>query len=144
MGVIYMLTYNMTLFGPIGSPTSEFGYSAKITDGAIPDATISALPVSPLDSPSFKGGAASYKSGAASGVTLTSGATKIDANVLKLRDGAQTLLAGLIQLRDGAAKLNQDLAGTAAPGAIKLADGAAQLNSGAGQLAAGADTADAG
>jgi len=36
------------------------------------------------------------------GVTLTAGATEIDANVLKLRDGAQTLLAGLIQLSDGA------------------------------------------
>lgn len=136
-----MMTYNMTLFGPIGSPTSEFGYSAKITDGVIPDATISALPVSPLDSPSFKGGAASHKSGAASGVTLTSGATKIDANVLKLRDGAQTLLAGLIQLSDGATKLNTGLAGDAAPGAAKLAVGAGTAASGANDLANGITTA---
>jgi putative membrane protein len=138
------MSYTMTLFDPIGSPTSEFGYSANITKGLIPDASISALPVNPLQSPPFKGGAASYKSGAESGVQLTAGATQIDANVLKLRDGAETLIAGLIQLRDGAQKLNVGLAGDAAPGAIKLADGATQLNSGAGQLAAGADTAHAG
>jgi len=58
------MTFTMTLFGPIGSATSEFGYSAAIQDGLIPDASISALPVSPLDNPSFKGGAASYKAGA--------------------------------------------------------------------------------
>jgi len=138
------MSFTMTLFGPIGSTISEFGYSATVTGGLIPDATISALPVSPLDSPSFKGGAASYKGGADTGAKLTAGATEIDANVLKLRDGAQTLIAGLIQLRDGATKLNSGLAGTAAPGASKLAAGASQLNSGAGQLAAGAGDAKAG
>jgi len=138
------MSFTMTLFGPIGSPTSEFGYSATITNGSIPDASISALPVNPLESPPFKGGAASYKSGADSGVQLTAGATQIDANVLKLRDGAQTLIAGLIQLRDGAQKLNVGLAGDAVPGAIKLAAGASQVNNGAGQLAAGASDASAG
>ena len=58
------MSFTMTLFGPIGEPVSEFGYSATVSDGLIPDATISALPVSPLDSTSFKGGAASYKGGA--------------------------------------------------------------------------------
>jgi putative membrane protein len=131
------MTFTMTLFGPIGASTSEFGYSAAIKDGVIPDATISALPVSPLDNPSFKGGAASYKAGADSGVTLTAGAIEIDANVLKLRDGAQTLLAGLIQLRDGAQTLNAGLADSAAPGAIKLADGASQLKAGTSALSQG-------
>ena len=126
------MSFTMTLFGPVGSPTSEFGYSAAIKDGMIPDAVISALPVSPLDSPSFKGAAASYKGGADTGIKLTAGATEIDANVLKLRDGAQTLIAGLIQLRDGAQKLNTGLAGEAAPGANKLAAGASQLKAGAG------------
>jgi putative membrane protein len=125
------MTFTMTLFGPIGSATSEFGYSAAVQDGVIPDANVSALPVSPLDNPSFKGGAASYKAGADAGVTLTSGATQIDANVLKLRDGAATLIAGLIQLRDGAHTLNDGLAGQAAPGAFALADGASKLNIGA-------------
>ena len=138
------LSFNMTLFGPIGSSVSEFGYSATIKDGMVPDAVIAALPVSPLDSPSFKGGAASYKAGADSGVTLTAGAMKIDANLLKLRDGAATLIAGLIQLRDGAQKLNAGLAGQAAPGALALAGGASKLKSGAGQLAAGAGAAKAG
>jgi putative membrane protein len=145
----------MTLFGPIGSATAEFGYKARIKDGQVPAASISALPVSPLDSPSFKGGAESYKGGADTGVQLTAGATEIDANLLKLRDGAGQLLAGLIQLRDGADQLNAGLAGEAAPGAAKLSAGASaaatgadqlndglyKINAGAKQLAAGADDA---
>jgi X-X-X-Leu-X-X-Gly heptad repeat protein len=138
------MTFTMTLFNPIATPTAEFGYSAQIKDGLIPPANVSALPVNPLESPSFKGGAASYKGGADSGITLTAGAVEIDANVLKLRDGAQTLIAGLIQLWDGAKKLNTGLAGEAAPGAFALADGASKLKTGAGQLAAGAGDAKAG
>ncbi|HEX8972146.1 hypothetical protein [Oryzihumus sp.] len=138
------MTFTMTLFGPIGSPRAEFGYAAKVTDGVVPAATVSALPVSPLDSPSFKGGAASYKGGADTGVELTSGATQIDSNVLKLRDGAAQLLAGLIKLRDGAKDLNAGLAGKAAPGAAKLASGAGALKSGTGKLATGARAAKAG
>lgn len=138
------MSFTMTLFGPIGKPEATFGYEAQITDGVVPKASISALPVSPLDSPSFKGGAASYKGGAETGATLTAGATEIDANLLKLRDGAGELLAGLIQLRDGANQLNAGLSGEAAPGARKLSDGAGQLKDGTGKLAAGAGKAKAG
>ena len=77
----------MTLFGPIGTPTAAFGYAADIVDGTLPEANVSALPVSPLDSPSFKGGAASYRSGATTGATLTAGATEIDANLLNCATG---------------------------------------------------------
>jgi putative membrane protein len=135
------MSFTMTLFGPIGKPEATFGYQAKISDGVIPKASISALPVSPLDSPSFKGGAESYKGGAETGTTLTAGATEIDANLLKLRDGAGDLLAGLIKLRDGATQLNAGLAGEAAPGAAQLADGANKLKGGTSQLSAGAKSA---
>ena len=138
------MSFTMTLFGPIGKPEATFGYEAQITDGVVPKASISALPVSPLDSPSFKGGAESYKGGAQTGATLTAGATEIDANLLKLRDGAGELLAGLIQLRDGANKLNAGLSGEAAPGARKLADGATQAAAGAGELSDGVGQLDDG
>lgn len=132
------LTFTMTLFGPIGAPEASFGYSAMITDGVVPKASVSALPVSPLDSASFKGGAESYKGGADTGVTLTAGATEIDANLLKLRDGAATLLGGLIQLRDGAKKLDAGLGAQILPGSRQLADGADELKGGTSQLRAGA------
>ena len=138
------MSFTMTLFGPIGKPEATFGYQARITDGVIPKASISALPVSPLDSPSFKGGADSYKGGAQTGATLTAGATEIDANLLKLRDGAGDLLAGLIKLRDGASQLNAGLAGEAAPGAAQLADGAGQASAGAHQLSDGVNQLDDG
>ncbi|EFQ84215.1 hypothetical protein HMPREF0063_10931 [Aeromicrobium marinum DSM 15272] len=145
------LSFTMTLFPPIGSDRATFGYTARIKDGVLPDANISLLPVNPLESPSFSGGADSYAAGAATGADLTAGATTIDGNLLKIRDGAADLVAGLLQLRDGAGELNAGLAGTAAPGAqalaagaVKLRDGAGQLSAGTGDLTAGANKLNAG
>lgn len=138
------LSFTMTLIPPIGNATAEFGYKAHVKDAVIPKASVSALPVNPLESPSFKGGAASYAGGAETGQDLTAGATEIDANVLKLRDGASDLVAGIIQLRDGANKLSAGLTNDAAPGAKKLADGANKLDAGAKKLAGGSSDLSAG
>ncbi len=125
------MSFTMTLFPPIGSDTATFGYTADIVDGVVPRADISALPVNPLESPTFATAAESYGSGADTGARLADGAATIDSNLLKLRDGAAELLAGLIKLRDGSAELRAGLAGEAAPGAAKLADGAGQARDGA-------------
>lgn len=132
------LSFTMTLFPPIGSDRATFGYTAKIEDGVVPKASLSLLPVNPLENTSFKGGAASYKGGADSGADLTAGAVTIDENLLKIRDGANDLVDGLVQLRDGANELNAGLAGKAAPGAQELAAGAGKLDAGANKLDAGA------
>ena len=133
------LSFTMTLFPPIGSNVAEFGYEADVKDAVVPKASISMLPINPLESPSFAGGAASYKGGAETGQKLTAGAATIDENLLKLRDGANELVAGLIQLRDGAGLLSAGLNNEAAPGANKLAAGAGKLDAGAGKIADGAD-----
>ncbi|WP_210651282.1 hypothetical protein [Nocardioides sp. SYSU D00065] len=152
------LSFTMTLFPPIGSTKVEFGYTATITDGVVPGTSISALPVNPLQSPSFKTAGESYESGSATGLQLAMGASTIDENLLKLRDGSAELLAGLIKLNEGADELNAGLADEAAPGAlqladgseelrgglVRLADGAGQLRDGAGQLASGAGELHAG
>ncbi len=138
------LSFTMTLFPPIGSDTAEFGYTANISDGVIPPAAITVLPVNPLESPSFASAGESYKGGAQTGIDLAAGAAEIDSNLLKLRDGAGELLAGLIQLRDGAVQLDAGLSGVAAPGAAQLAAGATELASGVGQLDAGAGQLSAG
>lgn len=132
------LSFTMTLFPPLGSDSVEFGYTAHITDGVIPRADISALPVNPLESPTFKTAATSYQGGADTGERLAAGATEIDSNLLRLRDGAGELLAGLIQLSDGADQLQSGLAGEAAPGANRLASGALRLDEGLGQIDDGA------
>ncbi len=132
------LSFTMTLFPPIGSTTATFGYTADVVDGVVPRADITALPVNPLMSPTFKTAASSYQGGAQSGADLLQGATTIDTNLLKLRDGASELLAGLIQLRDGADQLRSGLVEKAEPGARKLADGAGKLDDGAGKLDDGA------
>ena len=131
------LSFTMTLFPPIGTDTAVLGYTADIKDGVVPRAEISALPVNPMQSPTFKSAGGSYHSGAQSGVDLATGATTIDTNLLKIRDGAGQLLAGLIKLRDGAQQLQTGLAGQAAPGANKLAAGAGQLDAGLGQINSG-------
>jgi putative membrane protein len=133
------LSFTMTLFPPIGSDTAEFGYTADIVDGVVPRADVSALPVNPLESPTFAAAADSYQGGTDTGAKLAEGAATIDSNLLKLRDGASELLAGLIKLRDGSAQLQDGLADEAAPGAAKLADGAGQLDDGLGRIADGAN-----
>lgn len=138
------LTFTMTLFPPIGSPEATFGYTAQVTDGVVPRIDVSALPVNPLKSPSFKTAASSYQSGADTGARLAEGALEIDANLLKLRDGAGDLLAGLLALHAGSEELQTGLAGKAAPGARKLADGTGKALAGSDKLAAGAGDLSAG
>jgi putative membrane protein len=128
------LSFTLTLFPPIGTDTAEFGYTAHIVDGVVPRTDITALPVNPLDVPTFANAADSYQGGADTGIQLADGAATIDENLLKLRDGAGDLLAGLLKLRDGSNELYLGLAGTAVPGARKLADGMGQLDDGVGQL----------
>ena len=138
------LSFTMTLFPPIGADRATFGYKAQVEDGVVPKASLSLLPVNPLENASFKGGAESYKGGAEKGVDLTAGAVTIDENLLKIRDGAADLVDGLIQLRDGSQELNAGLAGQAAPGAGELASGAGELDAGAKKLAGGTGDLDAG
>ncbi|WP_017933810.1 hypothetical protein [Nocardioides sp. Iso805N] len=133
-----MMQFTLTLLPPVGPATSTFGYSADITDGVVPRAEISALPVDPLGSPTFASAASSYKGGADTGVELTSGALKMDAGLVKLQGGASDLVAGLIKLHDGAGQLSTGLTATAVPGAAKLADGTSQLDAGGKKLKDGA------
>lgn len=138
------LSFTMTLIPPIGSATAEIGYKAQVKDAVVPPASISALPVDPLQNTSFATAASGYSGGAQTGQDLTAGATEIDANVLKLRDGASDLVNGIIQLRDGADQLSAGLQNEAAPGAKKLADGADKLDAGAKKLAGGTGDLSAG
>jgi len=152
------LSFTMTLFPPIGSESATFGYTADIEDGVVPRVEVSALPVNPLQSPSFATAATSYQGGADTGTDLAAGATEIDTNLLKLRDGAGDLLAGLLKLHAGSEDLEDGLAGSAAPGAERLADGtgealagskklsdgAGDISDGLGQASSGGDRLDAG
>jgi putative membrane protein len=132
------MEYLLTLFPPIGSDTVSFGYTAHLTDGVLPPISFTAVPVDPTTNPTFSTAVDSYQSGADTGDTLAAGATKINTNLLRLRDGAGKLLAGLIKLNDGAHQLDAGLSGQAAPGSKQLSDGALQLNSGLAQIDDGA------
>jgi putative membrane protein len=131
------MEYLLTMFPPIGSDTVSFGYTAHVIDGVVPPVSFTAVPVDPLSNPTFTTAADSYHSGAHSGDQLASGATKINKNLLRLRDGAGQLLSGLIKLNDGAHQLSDGLTGQAGPGAQQLADGTTQASDGGRKLAAG-------
>ena len=131
------MEYLLTLFPPIGSDTVSFDYTAHLTDGVVPPVSFTAVPVDPLTNPTFTTAADSYQAGADTGDKLAEGSTKINTNLLRLRDGAGQLLDGLIKLNDGAHQLNDGLSGQAAPGAAQLADGASQADLGGQKLTAG-------
>jgi putative membrane protein len=131
------MEYLLTLFPPIGSDTVSFGYTAHLTDGQLPPVSFTAVPVDPTTNPTFATAVDSYASGAKTGDKLAAGATKINTNLLRLRDGAGQLLGGLIKLDNGAHQLNAGLAGQAAPGSAQLADGAHQADVGGQKLASG-------
>jgi putative membrane protein len=131
------MEYLLTLFPPIGSATTSFGYTAHLTDGLLPPVSFTAVPVDPTTNPTFATAVDSYASGAKTGDKLAAGATKINTNLLRLRDGAGQLLGGLIKLNDGAHQLDAGLSGQAAPGAQKLADGTTQASQGGRALEAG-------
>lgn len=138
------LTFSMMLFPPLGSGSSKFGYSAQVADGVVPPASLTALPVDPLERPDLRAAASGYQTNAYGGHQLSVGAALIDSKLLLLRDGANDLVAGLIKLRDGAQRLEEGLAGKAAPGASRLADGADLLSQGALRLDDGANELSAG
>lgn len=124
-----LAAFTMTLFPPLGADTMSFSYKAKVADAVVPPTSVTALPINPLENPTFKTAGDSYKSGSDSGLQLANGATLINDNLLRLRDGAGQLVAGLIQLHDG----SQQLSG----GLDQLDGGVGQLSAGAKQLAAG-------
>ncbi|GAA0578931.1 hypothetical protein HPO96_13775 [Kribbella sandramycini] len=132
------LSFTVTLFPPVGAATAEFGWSAEVDNAVVPEAELTALPVSPLDSPTFKTAVSGYQTGAEKGVDLVEGGGELDANLVKLREGGEKLLSGLLQLNAGAKTLNEGLAGKAAPGATQLTSGAAQLAGGLADLDTGA------
>ena len=116
----HILSFTMTLFPPIGKASTTIGYTANIEDGVVPRVEVTALPVNPLQSPTFKTAATSYQGGQESGAELAAGAAKIDFNLLRIRDGAAKLLGGLIKLSDGADQLSAglvDRGGARLPGA---------------------------
>ena len=59
------------LFGPIGAPAQSFGWTAHVTDAAVPPATLQVLPVVPSRHPELKTGEDGYHEGATTGAELT-------------------------------------------------------------------------
>lgn len=138
------MEYLLTLFPPIGSTTVNFGYTAHLTNGLLPPVSFTAVPVDPLSNPTFSTAADSYQSGAATGEELAAGATKINTNLLRLRDGAAKLVGGLVKINAGAHLLSSGLVDQAAPGSQKLAAGAGQLSAGMQQANTGGKKLSAG
>jgi len=124
------VNFSLTLLPPLSQPVAELGFTAQMTDGIVPEANLSVVPVVVDANPTASAASAQYRGGIQTGVDLADGAAQIDENLLKLADGAGQLLAGLVQLRDGADQLNAGLTDTAVPGSQQLAAGLEELSAG--------------
>jgi putative membrane protein len=128
------LGYTFVLFPPLGATEATVGYQARVTNGQMPAAVFSFLPIVPFDNSTIAGTVEAYRSGAQTGATIAGAGQQIGDNLLKLQEGAGQLLAGLGQLSAGADQLSDGLVNTAAPGSAALADGANQVSDGLSQL----------
>jgi putative membrane protein len=138
-----VLNWTLLLFEPIGANVAEATLTADVTDAVAPAAAVQVVPVVSEGNP-LANGITAYSEAADSTFALTSGATTIDRNLVRIAKGAGDLLDGLTRLSDGATQLADGLEG-AASGSGELAaglgsadDGGRRLASGLGELAGGA------
>jgi putative membrane protein len=128
------LGYTFVLFPPLGSTEVKVGYQSRISNGQMPEAEFSFLPIVPFDNSTIAGTVEAYRGGAETGATIFGAGDQIGENLLKLQEGAGQLVAGLGQLSAGASQLSDGLVNTAAPGSAALADGANQVADGLNEL----------
>ena len=104
-----LLGYTFLLFPPLGSTEVKVGYQSRISNGQMPAAEFSFLPIVPFDNSTIAGTTEAYKGGAKTGAAIFGAGDQIGENLLKLQDGAGKLVAGLGQLAAGAAALSDGL-----------------------------------
>lgn len=132
------LSYSLVMFRPLGNPVANLEYESRITNGTLPQAVFTMVPIVPLENSTIKTARSSFELGTKTGETINEAGKKID-------DGATQLATGVGTAQAGAQKLADGLNGTAIPGAGKLAAGADQLSSGISDtLQPGANALDAG
>ncbi len=127
------LSYSLVLFEPLGNRVANIGYQTRITDGTLPQAQFTFLPIIPLENSTIASTHEAYTSGAKVGATIYGAGVQIGDNLLKLQAGAAKLTAGLAKAADGASQLADGLNNKVVPGANALASGADTLAGGLNQ-----------
>ncbi len=139
------LSYSLVLFEPLGNRVANIGYQTRITDGTLPQAQFTFLPIIPLENSTIATTKEAYTGGAKTGATIYGAGVEIGDNLLKLQAGAAKLTAGLAKAADGASQLADGLNNKVVPGANALASGADTLAGGlSGDLNGGMTTLNAG
>ncbi len=139
------LSYSLVLFEPLGNRVANIGYQTRITDGTLPQAQFTFLPIIPLENSTIASTQEAYTGGAKTGATIYGAGVEIGDNLLKLQAGAAKLTAGLAKAADGASQLADGLNNKVVPGANALASGADTLADGlSGDLNTGMTTLNAG
>lgn len=131
------LSYSLVLFEPLGNRVANFGYQTRITEGTLPQAKFTFLPIIPMENSTIASTKEAYTGGAATGATIYGAGVEIGENLTKLQDGAAKLTEGLAKAADGASELAAGLNNKVVPGANALASGADKLDAGANTLADG-------
>ena len=94
----------------------KVGYQSRISNGQMPAAEFSFLPIVPFENSTIAGTTEAYKGGAATGAKIFDAGNQIGDNLLKLQDGAGKLVAGLGQLSAGASAAVRRLGQHGRPG----------------------------
>lgn len=120
------LSFSPVLFRPLGNPVSSISYQTRITDGTLPQAVFTFLPIVPLENSTIKSTKEAYEGGIATGQQIFEAGVEIGDNLTKLQEGAGELMTGLITAVNGASQLQEGL--------VAAADGAGALESGLQQI----------
>jgi putative membrane protein len=132
----HRLRWSMILFSPIGAPSADVNYSARVDKSGPTGVELTAQAVSPSGTPGLSGASQAANSTATGNGFLSAYANGANTGIDQLRNGVQQILTGLNQLSAGANKLHDGLA-AGATGSKQLADGLHTAKAGSGKLSTG-------
>ncbi len=115
------LSFSPVLFRPLGNPVSSISYQTRITDGTLPQAVFTFLPIVPLDNSTIKSTKEAYEGGIATGQQIFEAGVEIGDNLTKLQEGAGELMTGLVTAVNGASELQSGLLQIQSQGTDRLA-----------------------
>lgn len=132
------ISYSLVMFKPLGDPVATVEYESRISNGTLPAAEFTMVPIVPMENSTIKTARSSFETGVQTGDKIADAGKQIG-------DGAGELGTGIATAADGASQLAEGLNGKLLPGANALAAGADKLASGiTGTLQPGANELAAG
>ena len=130
------LAYSLVMFEPLGKVVNTIAYQSRITNGTLPAASLTILPVVPYDVSAIKTAKDAFAGGVEAGDGIYTAGTELGSALDQLAAGIGLAITGINALNKGANELATQLNGFA-PKVNELAAGVKTLDQGGAGLAAG-------